>query len=44
MHKAPHGTSLAFDFGEARIGVAEGDAEVGIVHPLATVTGEGNEA
>ena len=44
MHKAPTGTTLAFDFGEARIGVAEGDAEVGTVHPLATVTGEGNEA
>ena len=44
MHKAPTGTTLAFDFGEARIGVAEGDAEVGPAHPLATVTGEGNEA
>lgn len=44
MHKAPTGTTLAFDFGEARIGVAEGDAEVGTAHPLATVTGEGNEA
>ena len=44
MHKAPIGTTLAFDFGEVRIGVAEGDAEVGTAHPLATVTGEGNEA
>ena len=44
MHKAPSGTTLAFDFGEVRIGVAEGDAEVGTAHPLATVTGEGNEA
>ena len=44
MHKAPTGTTLAFDFGEARIGVAEGDAEVGTAHPLATVTGEGNDA
>ncbi len=43
MLNAPKGTTLAFDFGEARIGVAEGDAEVGIVHPLATVSGEGNE-
>ncbi|UOO81023.1 Holliday junction resolvase RuvX [Uruburuella testudinis] len=43
MHKAPTGTTLAFDFGEARIGVAEGDAEVGIVHPLATVSGQNNE-
>ena len=44
MHKAPIGTTLAFDFGEARIGVAEGDAEVGTAPPRATVTGEGNEA
>ena len=44
MHKAPTGTTLAFDFGEVRIGVAVGDAEVGTAHPLATVTGEGNEA
>ena len=44
MHKAPTGTTLAFDFGEVRIGVAEGDAAVGTAHPLATVTGEGNEA
>ena len=43
MRNAPKGTTVAFDFGEARIGVAEGDAEVGIVHPLATVSGEGNE-
>lgn len=44
MLEAPRGTTLAFDFGEARIGVAEGDAEVGTAHPIATVTGEGNEA
>ena len=44
MLKAPHGTALAFDFGEARIGVAEGDAEVGTTHPIATVTGGSNEA
>ena len=31
---------LAFDFGEARIGVAQGDAELGMTHPLATVTGQ----
>ncbi|HGM2793881.1 TPA: Holliday junction resolvase RuvX, partial [Neisseria gonorrhoeae] len=24
MHKIPKGTALAFDFGEARIGVAQG--------------------
>lgn len=44
MLEVPRGTTLAFDFGEARIGVAEGDAEVGTAHPIATVTGEGNEA
>lgn len=44
MLDAPRGTTLAFDFGETRIGVAEGDAEVGTAHPIATVTGEGNEA
>lgn len=44
MLSAPHGTTLAFDFGETRIGVAQGDAEVGTAHPIATVTGEGNEA
>ena len=44
MLEAPRGTTLGFDFGMARIGVAEGDAEVGTAHPLATVTGEGNEA
>lgn len=44
MLKAPAGTTLAFDFGEVRIGVAQGDAEVGLSHPLATVTGGSNEA
>lgn len=44
MHKAPKGTTLAFDFGEARIGVAQGDAELGMSHPLTTVTGNSNDA
>ena len=44
MHKAPKGTTLAFDFGEARIGMAQGDAELGMAHPLATVTGNSNDA
>ena len=35
---APTGTTLAFDFGLARIGVAEGDAEVGTAHPLLTIS------
>ena len=34
---APKGTTLAFDFGLARIGVAQGDAEVGLAHPLRTL-------
>lgn len=44
MLKAPAGTTLAFDFGEVRIGVAQGDAEVGLSYPLTTVTGGSNEA
>jgi len=35
-------TVLAFDFGEKRIGVAVGDLEVRIAHPLATVAAEDN--
>lgn len=34
---------LAFDFGEARIGVAGGSTELGIATPLATVTGASND-
>ncbi len=37
MLEAPHGTTLAFDFGQVRIGVAQGDAEVAISHPLETI-------
>jgi putative Holliday junction resolvase len=37
-------TILAFDFGEARIGVAMGTSELGIAHPLETIAQEGNEA
>lgn len=37
-------TVLAFDFGEKRIGVAVGDTELGIAHPLATISGESNDA
>lgn len=36
------GTVLAFDFGEKRIGVAVGDLEVGIAHPLTTIRAEDN--
>ncbi|MBA2660381.1 MAG: Holliday junction resolvase RuvX [Nitrosospira sp.] len=34
------GTILAFDFGEKRIGVAVGNLELGLAHPLATVSDE----
>lgn len=34
MHE---GSALAFDFGEQRIGVAVGEPEVGIAHPLCTI-------
>lgn len=34
---------LAFDFGEKRIGVAVGDTEVGIAHPLQTIASESND-
>lgn len=36
------GTVLAFDFGEKRIGVAVGDFETGIAHPLATIASADN--
>ncbi|TJZ64491.1 Holliday junction resolvase RuvX [Chitiniphilus eburneus] len=35
---------LAFDFGEARIGVAVGSTELGIAHPVETIAAEGNDA
>ena len=34
------GTILAFDFGEKRIGVAVGNLELGLAHPLTTVSEE----
>lgn len=40
---APRGTCLAFDFGEKRIGVAQGSAQTATAHPLSTVSGGGNE-
>ena len=44
MHKAPaQGCCLAFDFGESRIGVAQGECSLAIAHPLATVSGRSNE-
>lgn len=41
----PHfGTVLAFDFGERRIGVAVGELELGIAHPLETIDTAANDA
>ena len=37
-HRAPTGTVIAFDFGKKRIGVAVGDLELGLAHPLAIVS------
>ncbi|BAK75302.1 holliday junction resolvase YqgF [Pseudogulbenkiania sp. NH8B] len=36
----PEGTTLAFDFGERRIGVAMGETLLGIAHPLTTIDTE----
>ena len=36
------GAVLAFDFGEKRIGIAVGDLEVRIAHPLATISAADN--
>ena len=37
------GSLLAFDFGTKRIGVAVGELELGVAHPLATIRGEQND-
>ena len=37
-----HGTVLAFDFGEKRIGVAVGELELAQAHPLTTIRSEAN--
>lgn len=34
------GTILAFDFGERRVGVAVGEGELGMAHPLTTIATE----
>ena len=39
----PEGSTLAFDFGERRIGVAVGEKLLGIGHPLCTIDSELNE-
>lgn len=38
MLEAPCGTTLGFDFGAARIGVAQGDAEMSMAHPIVTIS------
>ena len=37
------GTVLGFDFGEKRIGVAVGDIEVGLAHPLRLIAAKTND-
>jgi putative Holliday junction resolvase len=37
------GTVLAFDFGERRIGVAVGEIQLGMAHPLATIEAQSND-
>ena len=37
------GGCLAFDFGETRIGAAQGDCRIRIAHPIATITGNSND-
>ncbi|MBX9811812.1 MAG: Holliday junction resolvase RuvX [Burkholderiales bacterium] len=44
QHSAKTGTVLAFDFGEKRIGVAVGDTETGLAHPLTTITASDNRS
>jgi putative pre-16S rRNA nuclease len=40
----PHfGTVLAFDFGERRVGVAVGELQLGIAHPLETIDAAAND-
>jgi len=43
-HHPRAGTVLAFDFGTRRIGVAVGDFETRMAHPLASIAGADNRA
>jgi putative Holliday junction resolvase len=43
MQVMPEGTVLAFDFGLKRIGVAVGELQLGLAHPLTTIHGEKSE-
>ena len=38
------GTVLAFDFGERRIGIAVGELQLGVAHPLETIDAPSNDA
>ena len=38
------GTVLAFDFGLKRTGVASGELEIGVAHPLTTITADNKPA
>src|SRR6187401_3279713 len=40
MAEPVQGTILAFDFGERRIGVAVGETQLGVAHPLITIASE----
>lgn len=42
-HILPQGTLLAFDFGEKRIGVAMGEMELKMAHPLTTLQATRND-
>ena len=37
------GTVLAFDFGERRIGIAVGELQLGVAHPLDTIDAQAND-
>jgi putative Holliday junction resolvase len=41
---AMHGTILAFDFGEKRIGVAVGETALRVAHPLTTIAATGSDS
>jgi putative Holliday junction resolvase len=44
LHPRASGTVLAFDFGARRVGVAVGELELGIAHPLETVRAASDRA
>lgn len=44
QHFDIHGTVMAFDFGEKRIGIAVGETEIHSTHPIDTIHADTNEA